>query len=1050
MNLSPRLQHRNQLSLAIAVAMTAAAAVPTIVFAQQASAPADDPATSAQVAQKKAGDLDKVTVTGYRYSIQKSLDQKRDANAIVEVITAEDVSKFPDKNVADALQRVPGVIISRDGGEGKYVSVRGLASDLTLTELNGNFIASSESNSDPTRSFNYALMPSHMLSSAELFKTPEARIDEGGIGGTVILHTRRPLDLPSNSGFISAEGTMADTRAHEKIDPQVSAQYSWHSKDNRFGVLVGLTKQTRSVRSMSASTEDWHWYTDTDANGNRVNSPVDVNGHALDPDSGNWWGQGSGFNAQTADYSPGQHYSGFFMPTSVDFGIHNEKRERKGGQLTFQYRPTDNLTLTANYFRFDMKGDYTDNTLKIPEWNLSRFSWDSPGSYDYGRHLNGLAFDGSHSITTGAQYQMLPGKVYPCSGAQATAMGLGPNGWGSDDCAMPTPQLTGSYHKESNRSQSFDLGAEWKISTLFSASFKGGRTWSSGGPTMAFRMSAKPRVQTSGAPTYANGNTYSAWDISGTPSMTFSPNLQQNLMNGIAEIDIGSTDSSWTHDTVSQNYYQADFTKLFENSSWLDSINFGVKYRDGQVHRNTGNNYWVCQGSADSYDNRFQTGCDPNAGVAQPWFFMSNSLPNTGGAFNASAFPAINYPAYIAYLNNTYGGMKTRTEPNFVFDVNEKIRSGYFQLNFKTERLRGNIGLRYARTTQNADSTDQINTYDHYFIVDGAGNPVACPNPPPQGIACQGGYELSPTNGGIQTFALTKVSKTYNDVLPSFNIAYDIARNLVLRGAASKVIARQGYSDIAFPGQLNYVSPAYAREHALIGGGGTPGWSGSGSNKELQPYQANQYDLGLEWYFHPGSVVGMGLFRKDVKNFIVPVVLDQQQTVNGQSVLVQGFSTSANGRNGKSTGIELYAQHTFDFGLGVQVNATRNNTNLAAIVLDGQEIGKSPLVGSAKEQANVSVFYETQRYLLRASYNWRGSVVGAYDGGLKMNQYAEPYKQLDLNASFNITNNFTVSGSILNVTKEVQRTHWGTDTTLRLVSNNYSGRQMYLGATYKF
>jgi TonB-dependent receptor len=81
---------------------------------------------------------EKVVVTGYRYSIEKSLDQKRDANSIVEVITAEDIGKFPDKNVADALQRVPGVIIDRSGGEGKNVSVRGLSSELTLTELNGN------------------------------------------------------------------------------------------------------------------------------------------------------------------------------------------------------------------------------------------------------------------------------------------------------------------------------------------------------------------------------------------------------------------------------------------------------------------------------------------------------------------------------------------------------------------------------------------------------------------------------------------------------------------------------------------------------------------------------------------------------------------------------------------------------------------------------------------------------------------------------------------------------------------------------------------------
>ncbi|MGL4693610.1 MAG: TonB-dependent receptor plug domain-containing protein, partial [Stenotrophomonas maltophilia] len=115
-----RMHRRVTLSAAIASAL-ATAFVPASAFAQQAT-----PATGTP----DATTLDSVTVTGYRYAIEKSLQQKRDANAVVEVITAEDVGKFPDKNVADALQRVPGVVIERSGGEGKTVSVRGLAPDL--------------------------------------------------------------------------------------------------------------------------------------------------------------------------------------------------------------------------------------------------------------------------------------------------------------------------------------------------------------------------------------------------------------------------------------------------------------------------------------------------------------------------------------------------------------------------------------------------------------------------------------------------------------------------------------------------------------------------------------------------------------------------------------------------------------------------------------------------------------------------------------------------------------------------------------------------------
>ncbi|KAG1318776.1 hypothetical protein G6F63_015060 [Rhizopus arrhizus] len=137
---------------------------------------------------------------------------------------------------------------------------------------------------------------------------------------------------------------------------------------------------------------------------------------------------------------------------------------------------------------------------------------------------------------------------------------------------MPTPQLTGGYSKEKALSQTADLTIDWDISPLWKASFTGGRTWSEGGPSMNFRMSAKPRRKVGND--YLSGNQYSAWDLTGTPSATFSPDLQQQLMNGIAEVDTGSTDSSWKRTEVKQNYFQADVTKLFE-SGWLDSIQFG-------------------------------------------------------------------------------------------------------------------------------------------------------------------------------------------------------------------------------------------------------------------------------------------------------------------------------------------------------------------------------------------------------------------------------------------------------------------------------------------
>ncbi|HEC0375693.1 TPA: hypothetical protein R1R29_005197, partial [Escherichia coli] len=230
-------------------------------------------------------------------------------------------------------------------------------------------------------------------------------------------------DMESNSGFVTLEGTSSDT-SHD-IDPQASALYSWHSKDERFGVLVGVTQQKRTSRTMEVTTENYQWYgTDTDAR--------DVHGNPMLQDGIEYWWGNSGFNNQN-----GRNYTDFFMPTSVNFAVKEETRERKGGQLTFQFKPVDNVTMTANYFRFELEGNYAQHMLKVPEWSMARFNGD--GNWAGGRMLNGLDFDPSGTVVTGAQFEKLAGKTYYCNEAEAEAAGLEPGGWGPDDCTIPTP-----------------------------------------------------------------------------------------------------------------------------------------------------------------------------------------------------------------------------------------------------------------------------------------------------------------------------------------------------------------------------------------------------------------------------------------------------------------------------------------------------------------------------------------------------------------------------------------------------------------------------------
>ncbi|WP_346948813.1 TonB-dependent receptor plug domain-containing protein, partial [Dyella sp.] len=161
------------------------------------------PQTQPQTQPGQARQLETVTVSGIRASLQKSLDLKRNSDSIIDAISAEDVGKFPDTNVAESLSHLPGISVDRNFGEGDKVSILGTDPALNRLLLNGQTVASTNWTSDPNhpdgRSFNYSLLTSEIIGTAEVYKTPQARIDEGSIGGTVIVNTRRPLDLKANT-----------------------------------------------------------------------------------------------------------------------------------------------------------------------------------------------------------------------------------------------------------------------------------------------------------------------------------------------------------------------------------------------------------------------------------------------------------------------------------------------------------------------------------------------------------------------------------------------------------------------------------------------------------------------------------------------------------------------------------------------------------------------------------------------------------------------------------------------------------------------------------
>ncbi len=221
------------------------AAAVSLALAKHAAADSPDAA-----AAPSSEEIETVLVTGIRASLRESLEVKRESQAVVEVITSEDVGKFPDKNVAEALQRVSGVSISREFGEGERVSIRGTAPNLNRTQLNGHGIATADwfvlDQLSATRSFNYLMLPTEVIGQTEVIKGSQADIDEGGIGGTVNIKTRNPLDLPSTTFSASLQGSYSDLA--DSTDPQVGALFSWKNEAESLGFLVAGIYQERHLR----------------------------------------------------------------------------------------------------------------------------------------------------------------------------------------------------------------------------------------------------------------------------------------------------------------------------------------------------------------------------------------------------------------------------------------------------------------------------------------------------------------------------------------------------------------------------------------------------------------------------------------------------------------------------------------------------------------------------------------------------------------------------------------------------------------------------------
>jgi len=288
--------------------------------------------TEADSADKPAGDIETITVSGIRASLEKAIDLKRNAEAFVDAISAEDIGKFPDKNAAESLSRIPGITITHDFGDGEQVSIEGTDPALNRTLLNGQTAASGSWNySDiqyPTRAFNYTLLPSPVVGDLEVYKSPEARIDEGSLGGTVIIHLRNPLDMAPFTSTVAVDGNY--NQLANKPGEDLSALTSWHNEADTLGVAVAFVRNDENYRRDGIETFGY--------------SPVQAqlpNGSFLD-------------GGKT-----------LLVPDGINSTIFQQERVSTGGTVTVQYAPTDRWKAETSLFYNFAQYNNTDQSFYI-------------------------------------------------------------------------------------------------------------------------------------------------------------------------------------------------------------------------------------------------------------------------------------------------------------------------------------------------------------------------------------------------------------------------------------------------------------------------------------------------------------------------------------------------------------------------------------------------------------------------------------------------------------------------------------------------------------
>lgn len=889
-----------------------AAIVASLSFAAQLHA--QETATAPQAtsnAQQEAVDLDTVTVVGIRGSMEKSLDTKRNADARLEVVTAEDVGKLPAHNVADTLQRLPGVNISSssadEGGfdEADRVSLRGTSPSLTQTLINGHSVGSADwfvlsQGSNVGRSVSYTLLPSELVSSVEVNKSSQAKLQDGGTTGTVNIITRRPLQFADS---ITAEASVGAVRSDQaqSTDPQLSGLFNYKNDAGTFGVMVQAFKQKRELRREAQEVPGGFFQIS-------ATDPAGISNPDL-----------------VGVYAPGLLGSTLFEQT----------RDRKGGLIDIQFKPNDDLTLGLSHFTSDMKANNYNRNFMLWGGNFARAQAPDPGYVV----RDGVLTDATYTGQAGRDYA-----VYDMI-----------------------------YREASAKSSYTTLDAAWQITDNLNSKFQAGTTSGEGSTPRQFIAEV----------TLASGGGAS-WSTHGAGSP-----VDWTVGGDISPAGVTSF-GTWGNQEVTakddEDWFTADFSQYF-NSGVLSSIDFGARYADHTREAQSPEgaspgNIWPAlqNGATGSYPGGF-AGDIGGEFPRDIWYFTPGALQE-----------AILANSTWLYDND---GPTGRHNYGGEWKVSEKNFAAYVQANFVGDRWSGNVGLRYVSIDQD------INSY--------------------QAVS-------DPANADVSSLFGQWIRKNTNNkhdrVLPSANLKFELADDLVFRFAASQTQTLPDYSALG--------TSSWGSDLNRTGGGGNP---------NLKPVLSTNFDANLEWYFMPRGLLSIGAFAMDLKDYVA-YGTEIQMLFSELTHQLEAYEVSVPiNANGQVKGLEVAYEQPIGEFFGINANYTYSDGSTAHTWADGS----NNLLGNSKDTYNVGAYFENDTFGARVSYTRRSSFLIGLSGANPY--YQDDFGTLSASLSYKVADWLNISLDGLNLNNPTIKYYQSAAIPTSFYSN---GRQYYLNFRFKF